>query len=40
MRKFLTVVLGLAFAAGVQAVDVAGVNIADKASVGGQDDAV
>lgn len=37
MRKLLTMVLGLAFAAGVQAVDVAGVNIADKASVGGQD---
>jgi long-chain acyl-CoA synthetase len=29
--------VGLAFAAGVHAVDVAGVNIPDKASVGGQD---
>jgi hypothetical protein len=37
MRKLSTIVLGLVFAAGVQAMDVAGVNIPDKANVGGQD---
>ena len=37
MRKLVTAVLGLAFGAGVQAMDVSGVNIPDKASVGGQD---
>jgi len=37
MRRLMTAMLGLAFAAGVQAMDVAGVNIPDKASVGGQD---
>jgi len=37
MRKLVTVVLGLAFAASVQAVEVGGVNVPDKANVGGQD---
>jgi long-chain acyl-CoA synthetase len=37
MRKLITMLLGLAFAASVQAMDVAGVNIPDKANVGGQD---
>ena len=37
MRNLVTMVIGLAFAAGVHAVEVAGVNIPDKASVGGQD---
>ena len=37
MRNLVTMVVGLAFAASVQAVDVAGVNIPDKASVGGQE---
>jgi long-chain acyl-CoA synthetase len=36
MRNLVTFLAGLAFAASVQAVDVAGVNIPDKASVGGQ----
>ena len=37
MRNLMTVLAGLAFAASVHAVDVAGVNVPDKASVGGQD---
>lgn len=37
MRNLATMVTGLAFAASVHAVDVAGVPIPDKASVGGQD---
>ena len=37
MRKLVAMLMGLAFAASVQAADVAGVNIPDKANVGGQD---
>jgi long-chain acyl-CoA synthetase len=37
MRTLVTTIAGLAFAASVHALDVAGVNIPDKASVGGQD---
>jgi len=37
MRNLLTVVCALAFAAAAQAVEVGGVNVPDKASVGGQD---
>jgi long-chain acyl-CoA synthetase len=37
MRNLLTVLVGLALAASVQALDVAGVDIPDKASVGGQE---
>ena len=37
MRNLVTMLVGLALAASVQAADVAGVNIPDKASVGGQD---
>ena len=37
MRKLVTMLAALAFAACAQAADVAGVNIPDKASVGGQD---
>ena len=37
MRYLMTMLAGLAFAASVQAVDVSGVNIPDKANVGGQD---
>jgi hypothetical protein len=37
MRNLVTVVLGLALVASVQAMDVGGVNIPDKANVGGQD---
>ena len=37
MRNLMTMLAGLAFAASVHAVDVAGVSIPDKASVGGQE---
>ena len=37
MRNLVTILAGLAFAASVHALDVAGVNIPDKASVGGQE---
>ena len=37
MRKLLTMTVGLMLAASAQAIDVAGVNIPDKASVGGQE---
>jgi len=37
MRNLVTMVVGLAFAACAHAADVAGVSIADKANVGGQD---
>ena len=37
MRNLVTMVVGLAFAASAHAIDVAGVSIADKTSVGGQD---
>ena len=37
MRNWMTMLAGLAFAASVHAADVAGVNIPDKANVGGQD---
>ena len=37
MRNLVTFLAGLALAASAQAVDVAGVNIPDKASVGGQE---
>jgi long-chain acyl-CoA synthetase len=37
MRYLVTMFVALAFAASVQALDVAGVNIPDKASVGGQE---
>ena len=37
MRNLVTMVVGLAFAAGAHAVDVAGVSVADKSNVGGQD---
>jgi len=37
MRNLVTMVMGLALAAGVHAADVAGVDIPDKANVGGQD---
>ena len=37
MRKLMTMVVGLAFAASAHGVDVAGVSIADKTNVGGQD---
>ena len=37
MRKLMTMLVGLALAASAQAMDVSGVNIPDKASVGGQD---
>jgi len=37
MRRFLTVVCAAAFAMSAQAVEVGGVNLSDKASVGGQD---
>ena len=37
MRKLLTMTVGLMLAASAQAIDVAGVNIPDKASVGAQE---
>jgi hypothetical protein len=37
MRNLVTMVAGLALAASVHAVEVAGVNVPDKASVGGQE---
>ena len=37
MRNLVTMVVGLAFAAGAHAVDVARVSVADKSNVGGQD---
>jgi len=37
MQRIATMLCALAFAAGAQAVEVGGVNLADKANVGGQD---
>ncbi|MCC7327962.1 MAG: chalcone isomerase family protein [Burkholderiales bacterium] len=37
MRKLMAVLFGLLLAAGVQAMDVGGVKLGDKAAVGGQD---